>query len=162
MNKKQLFSAGWKLAREAAAAAGTSVRAQFGAALKAAWVAARTPAVEVIEFVPPRIDGAIRGGGSGGSAWVARVTGTHPQFHLARKFLEKDAEHVSKSRRSGWFTWILRQPGYNEIRDVQYEAGVASIGRLDRGFLRVDAAGEVTRVSKDAVIAAMQALEAAV
>ena len=56
-----------------------------------------------------------------------------------------------------------RSPGAgwncSSIRDVQYEAGVASIGRLDRGFLKVDEAGAMTRVSKDTVIAAMQALE---
>jgi hypothetical protein len=160
MNKKSLFTTAWNLARKAAADLGTSVKSQFAAALKAAWAVAKAPVAEAVKFVAPRVDGAIRGGGSGGSAWVARVTGTHPKFHLDREFLDKDQEHVSRSRRSGWFTWVLDRPGYYEIRDVQYEAGVASIGRLDRGFLRVDQAGEVTRVTKDHVIAAMKALEA--
>ena len=161
MDKRSLFTAAWALARKTALDLGTTVRAQFGAALRAAWAAAKAPVAAAVAFVAPRIDGAIRGGGSGGSAWVARVTGTDPRFHLARRFLDKDQEHVSRSGRSGWFTWVLREPGFYEIRDVQYEAGVASIGRLDRGFLRVDEAGAVTRVSKDTVIAAMQALEAA-
>ena len=83
MDKKALFTSAWSLARKAAANLGTTVRAQFGAALKAAWAAAKAPVAAAVAFVAPRIDGAIRGGGSGGSAWVARVTGTHPlMFHL--------------------------------------------------------------------------------
>ena len=46
MDKKALFTSAWSLARKAAADLGTTVRAQFGAALKAAWAATKAPVVE--------------------------------------------------------------------------------------------------------------------
>lgn len=146
MTKSELFSAAHAAAKTAT---DISYRAAFSAALRAAYAARRTPT-----FTAPVIAGCIRGGSSGSHAWVARITGRDNRYGLARAFIRADG-HISRSGRSGSFAWTLPAPGFYEIRDVQHDAGSASIGRLDSGFIRVAADGSMARVGKAAVLAAL-------
>lgn len=100
----------------------------------------------------------VRGGGYGGSAWVAKITGPHPDYHLERRFVRSDREGLSRSGRSGQIRFPLTEPGYYEYRNVQHEAGEASIGDLDSGFLYVNDAGAVEKaLYREDVIAALAA-----
>lgn len=133
------------------------INAEHQAALAAAAAAkAAADAAPVLH----RIEGAIRGGGSGGSAWVAEIVGTHPTFKLERAFVEVKG-NVSRSGRSGNLYWDIKQAGVYELRGVQYESDRATIGRLDSGFIRVAADGTTTRITKEAAIQAAEAIEAA-
>jgi hypothetical protein len=99
------------------------------------------------------IKGEVRGGGVGVGAWVARITGPHPKFGLDRSFVKR-RENLSGSRKSGSLSWSIVEPGYYELRGVQYGASEASIGDLDNGFIHVSDGGDVERVEKAQVIAA--------
>lgn len=92
----------------------------------------------------------VRGGGSGGSAWVAKITGLHPDYVFEREFVRSE-DALSRSGRSGQIHFPIAEPGVYEYRGVQYEAGEATIGELDRGFLRVTRDG-VEEIRKDEVI----------
>lgn len=157
MDKRTLMTTAWTIARDGAARFGGSVRSYIALALKAAWARIKDVidmSTETTVRVLHTISGEIRGGGSGSGAWVARITGPDPKWKLAREFVER-AGHVSRSGRSGSFTWEITEPGFYELRGVQYAAGIASIGTLDSGFIKVGADGTVERVSKAAVIAAV-------
>lgn len=149
IDRSALLRRAWHLAREAATAANAAVRSHIGAGFRQAWAEAKASAVS---FEPPVIAGEIRDGGSGASAWVARVVGTHEKFGLDRKFIDK-ASNVSRSGRSGYFKWTLDRPGVYELRGIQYKAGEATIGQLDNGFISVDAGGAMTRITKAEALA---------
>lgn len=167
---KALFSKCWAYARQERAWRKEPLRELFAKnlrleyagirtdAAKRAEIAARAAAKAAQEAMPilHRIEGAIRGGGSGGRAWVARIVGPHPTYKLEREFVEAGGQ-VSRSGRSGTLRWDLKDEGIYELRGVQYESDRASIGTLDSGFIRIDAQG-VTRITKDEAVAAAAAM----
>lgn len=83
----------------------------------------------------------IRGGGYGAGAWVARITGSHPRYHLERDFLARDWSHASRSRRSGLLQFPLVGPGVYEYREFCV-GSTAKNWRAD-GFFHIDHAGQV-------------------
>lgn len=46
----------------------------------------------------------VRGGGYGGGAWIAKITGLDPTHGLRRQFCRKDKSGLSGSGRSGTIT----------------------------------------------------------
>ena len=63
-----------------------------------------------------KVQAAVRGGGLGGNAYVAKITGTHPRFGLAREFLRADESGRSNSGKSGLRCWYLPGDGLYEAR----------------------------------------------
>jgi hypothetical protein len=93
----------------------------------------------------------IRGGGSGGGAWVAKITGTDPKFGYAREFIRKNPQ-LSGSGRSGYIDFPIVDPGVYEIRNVQLEKGEASIGNLWSAFIQVTPDGSYEEVNKSNIL----------
>lgn len=58
----------------------------------------------------------IRGANTKG--WVAKITGTDPEYIYARRFCQKDTSKTSGSGRSGKVDFILRGDGLYEFRDI--------------------------------------------
>jgi hypothetical protein len=96
------------------------------------------------------ITSTVRGGGVGGRAWVAKLTGHDEKWGFVREFVRKQS-HTSKSGRSGSIDFPITEPGIYEFRDVQPARGDATIGDLASGFLRVEADGTIAEIDKDAV-----------
>ncbi len=147
VTKSEIFRAAWTVARETASQHAT-LRIAFSAALRGVYASLKAPAAPVV-FEAPVIRGEIRGNGNGARAWIALIVGTDGDYGLDRSFVKKDSRHVSRSGRSGTILWTLDAPGLYEIRGLQPVAGQATIGQLDSGFIVVDAAGAIERVSKD-------------
>ncbi len=101
------------------------------------------------------ITSTVRGGGSGSSAWAARITGVGGAYGLQREWCYKQ-KNLSRSGRSGTIEFEISQPGIYEYGKVQHHSGRASIGDLDHGFIRVDADGSVSEIDRDEVIAELR------
>lgn len=106
------------------------------------------------------IKSSVRGGGSGRGAWIAKIVGTHPIYKLDRQFVEKKS-HLSRSGRSGLYSWDLTEPGLYELRGLQYEKDRASIGTLDSGYLVLAEDGTTSRVTLDEAIAIARQMDEA-
>lgn len=89
----------------------------------------------------------VRGGGYGGSAWIAKITGPDPKYGLARDFVQSE-RNVSRSGKSGTVRFSIYEPGIYEVRSVQLPAGQATIGQLWNGFIEVNPDGSYKNVSK--------------
>jgi hypothetical protein len=86
----------------------------------------------------------VRGGGSaGGRAWLARITGTHPEHGLARDFLDADKSGLSGSGRSGTLSWVITEPGLYEFRGFAQTATVNA-----RGFAMIRDDGQVWEITR--------------
>lgn len=81
----------------------------------------------------------VRNGGDGAGGWLARVTGTHPKFRLAREFLDAH-RNLSRSGRSGTVSWDITDPGL-------YSYGRFCGGRAETGGLFVTDGTEVAEVT---------------
>ena len=57
----------------------------------------------------------VRGGGSGANAFVARITGTHPDFHFEREFTDVE-RNLSRSGASGSSSFAYEGDGLYEYR----------------------------------------------
>lgn len=97
----------------------------------------------------------VRGGGVGGSAWVAKIVGPNDKYGFERQFVRK-TKNLSGSGRSGTIQFELAEPGIYEYRDVQHPAGVASIGSLDSGFIELLSDGTTRELSRDEAKAAIK------
>ena len=86
----------------------------------------------------------VRGGGAaGGRAWLARITGTSPEFGLSRDFLDADRSELSGSGASGALSWEIELPGLYEFR------GFAVSTRDQRsGFVVLLRDGTIREVSR--------------
>lgn len=73
---------------------------------------------------------------SGGKEWIARITGTHSKYGLARKFLKVEERDWSYSGRTGTTYYSLSEGGLYEINEPWKE----------RRFVKVEA-GEVIEIS---------------
>ena len=107
---------------------------------------------------PIIIDAKIRGGGIGGGAWIARLTGPDATYDFAREFLSKGGQR-SRSGRSGQILWTITEPGLYELRGVQYAKGEATVGELDSGFMMVDEAGGASRITREQAVELVRAGE---
>lgn len=58
----------------------------------------------------------VRGGGYGGSAWIALVTGLDDKFGLKRAFCVRDRSGLSRSGASGSISFAVTRPGIYEFR----------------------------------------------
>lgn len=81
----------------------------------------------------------VRGRGLGGSAWVAKITGTHPKFNFERAFIDARKD-LSRSGLSGTMDWNLDGDGVYEYRGF-----AASSNSVASGFVRVEG-GEVEEI----------------
>lgn len=104
----------------------------------------------------------VRGGGYGGGAWIAKITGLDPTHGLRRQFCRKDKSGLSGSGRSGTITFEVEEPGLYEFRGF-------CIGSTPKnwewsGFIVLEAGGdsrEVTRREAEEIARAMDAQEQA-
>lgn len=93
----------------------------------------------------------VRGGGYGGEAWIARITGTDPKFGLKRAFLPKDKSGLSGSGRSGSICFELDEPGLYEFRG--FCVGSTAKNWEWSGFMLIDDDGTTHEISKTRAIA---------
>jgi len=83
----------------------------------------------------------VRGGGYGNDAWIAKITGTHPQYHFEREFCPRDESHLSRSGRSGTIGFEMQGPGLYEFRN--FCIGCTARNWEWSGFVVIDAEGHV-------------------
>lgn len=101
----------------------------------------------------------VRGGGYGGNAWIAHITGLDSKYGLARKFCERDRSNLSGSGRSGTIKFDVTEPGVYEFRN--FCVGSTSRNWEWSGFVSIGDDGTVTEISKSDAIAAFSIVEAA-
>lgn len=102
----------------------------------------------------------IRGGGYGSSAWIAKITGTHPKYGLQREFMRKDKSGMSGSGRSGVIRFEMAGPGIYEFRD--FCVGSTANNWNWSGYLDIDADGGIKEITKAEAVAIITAKEAVV
>ena len=100
----------------------------------------------------------VRGGGYGGSAWIAQITGTDPKFGLKREFCKKDKRGLSGSGRSGTITFDVTSPGVYEFRG--FCVGSTARNWEWSGYIELRADAEPRELSKGEVVAMFAAQEA--
>ena len=88
----------------------------------------------------------VRGGGYGGRAWIARITGTDSKFGLRREFCERDKTGLSRSGASGVIKFHVSQPGVYEFRD--FCVGSTARNWNWSGFVVLNADGTVKKITK--------------
>lgn len=94
----------------------------------------------------------VRGGGYGSGAWIARCTGRDPKFGLAREFCKKNESGLSRSGRSGTIRFEVDEPGIYEFRG--FCRGSTAKNWEWSGFVKIDADGTVTELSRAEAMAA--------
>ena len=87
----------------------------------------------------------VRGGGHGNNAWIAKITGTDPQYTFARDFCEDDRSKLSNTGGSGSISFQMKGPGLYEFRNFC----ISSTSNWEwNGFVYIDDQGTVTELSK--------------
>lgn len=100
----------------------------------------------------------IRGGGFGGSAWIAKITGPDPKYHFKREFCRKDKSGLSGSGRSGVIRFEMQGPGLYEFRG--FCVGSTAKNWEWSGFALVteDGMTEITHQQALEIVAQMEAV----
>lgn len=93
----------------------------------------------------------IRGGGYGSSAWIAKITGTHPKFKFEREFCDKDTSGMSGSGRSGVIEFELDGPGLYEFRG--FCVGSTANNWEWSNFALIDDDGDVEEMTRKEALA---------
>lgn len=90
--------------------------------------------------------------GYGGQPWVARLTGFDPVYQFRREFLRGtyDYSRAFKSRRRGVYLYFAVPPGIYDVWENHYTRGF-------RYFARVTDDGDVIKISREEVIACLNA-----
>ncbi|MGE7225798.1 hypothetical protein ACQKLN_31310 [Paenibacillus glucanolyticus] len=122
------MSKAWEIAREGQVKFGGKVKEYFVEALKLAWAIIKK-GVEAVEKVLIELNVNNRKG----KTWVARITGTHPQYGFDREFVSSSYDDDGES-------------GYR-LAEGFYE--VCEVG--NRYFIEV-ANGDWNKVKKEAVL----------
>lgn len=83
----------------------------------------------------------VRGGGLGGDAWLAQITGTDPKWRVARDFCKKNTDELSGSGKSGVITFEVPGPGL-----YQYKGFCVSSTKVRSGYVEITDDGQVREV----------------
>ena len=89
----------------------------------------------------------VRGGGLGNKSWIAKITGTHPQYGLNREFCKKDRSDLSRSGKSGTVRFEVTEPGIYEYRNF-----TISSRYTEDGFVRLNADGSYDDLEREEVL----------
>lgn len=92
----------------------------------------------------------IRGGGYGGNAWLAKITGLDSKFGFTREFVKKSTAGLSGSGRSGSIYWEITEDGIYEWR--KFCIGSTAKNWKSNGFC-VISDGSICEITKAEVVA---------
>lgn len=85
------------------------------------------------------------GGRFGKDFFVARITGSDPDYRFAKEFLPRE-KNLSRSEMSGKITVRITVPGLYQIGRQQLPQGEATVGKLRNCFLVVRKSGEIEEI----------------